>query len=235
MLNEKFWAKYFKVYDVLNEAIPYQELLQSICDELEIKKEDKILEAGSGTGNLAIAIKKRGGIPTAIDNVKEALKRHQEKDNEADVVFGNLTETLPFPDNYFDKVCSNNVLYAITKDRRNGILEEFYRVLKPGGKIVLSNLHRDFKATAVYKDHLKKYYQKKGLFETIRRILNMIIPTLKIFYYNAKIKKEHSVGEFNFVKIKEQERLLKDNGFENISEEKLVYAQQGILISGEKI
>lgn len=51
MLNHKFWKKYFKDYDILNIVIPYQELLKTICEELDIKKGEKILEAGSGTGN----------------------------------------------------------------------------------------------------------------------------------------------------------------------------------------
>jgi len=44
MLDTNFWHKYFQVYDVLNLAIPYQELLNSICDELDIKKGERILE-----------------------------------------------------------------------------------------------------------------------------------------------------------------------------------------------
>jgi len=56
MLDSKFWKRYFKVYDVLNLLIPYQELLNTICDELDIKPGEKILEAGCGTGNLALKI-----------------------------------------------------------------------------------------------------------------------------------------------------------------------------------
>jgi hypothetical protein len=44
MLDARFWKKYFDVYDVLNLLIPYQELLETIFDELEIKPGEKILE-----------------------------------------------------------------------------------------------------------------------------------------------------------------------------------------------
>jgi len=37
MLDSKFWRNYFKVYDVLNLLIPYQELLETICEKLDIK------------------------------------------------------------------------------------------------------------------------------------------------------------------------------------------------------
>ena len=36
MLDEKFWAKYFKVYDVLNLCIPYQELMAELEKELDL-------------------------------------------------------------------------------------------------------------------------------------------------------------------------------------------------------
>ena len=59
MLDSNFWKRYFKVYDVLNLLIPYQELLNTICDELEIRPEERILEAGCGTGNLALKVEER--------------------------------------------------------------------------------------------------------------------------------------------------------------------------------
>ena len=46
MLDSKFWTKYFKVYDVLNLLIPYQELLETICNELDIKKVKSKYEEG---------------------------------------------------------------------------------------------------------------------------------------------------------------------------------------------
>jgi len=38
MLDDKFWKNYMRVFDVMNMAIPYQELLEKVCQELEIKK-----------------------------------------------------------------------------------------------------------------------------------------------------------------------------------------------------
>jgi len=40
-IDHDFWEKYFKVYDVLNYVIPYQELLDTIVEKLEIKDEGK--------------------------------------------------------------------------------------------------------------------------------------------------------------------------------------------------
>jgi len=59
MLDQKFWAKYFKVYDILNIVIPYQELLSELERELDLNNDDVVLDVGSGTGNLMFRIKGR--------------------------------------------------------------------------------------------------------------------------------------------------------------------------------
>jgi len=60
MLDTKFWRKYFKSYDILNKAIPYQELLRDIVEAVSVKNGDRIFDAGSGTGNLSILLKAKG-------------------------------------------------------------------------------------------------------------------------------------------------------------------------------
>ena len=57
MLAQKFWEKYFKVYDVLNIVIPYQELMAELGKELDLNHEDVVLDVGSGTGNFMERIK----------------------------------------------------------------------------------------------------------------------------------------------------------------------------------
>lgn len=231
MLDSKFWAKYFKVYDVLNLLIPYQELLETICDELEIKPGEKILEAGCGTGNLALKIKERGAEVIGLDNCQEALDIYQKKDPEAKLVLADLREKLPFPDNYFDKIASNNTLYIILKEKQLNTLKELYRVLKPNGKIVLSNLKKGWKSWKIYIRGVNDNFKKEGVYFTFLKIIKMIIPTLKIFYYNYLIKKE---SKYHFCDFNEQKELLKQSGFKKVSETKLVYAEQAILNSAFK-
>jgi len=235
MLDAGFWHKYFKVYDVLNLAIPYQELLGSVCDELDIKKGERILEAGSGTGNLALRIKERGGYPVGIDMSQEGVNIHKKKDPSAEVVLGNLTDKLPFPDDSFDKVCSNNTLYAISRDKRDSVIRELYRVLKPSGKIVISNITEGFSPLKIYEEHILKEFKRNGSVYVLTNILKFIKPTIKMFYYNHLIKKEHGDGDFDFFEKNEQKKLLEENGFKNISNEKRVYANQAVLTSGYKI
>ena len=235
MFDDKFWHDYFKVYDILNVVIPYRELLGTVCDELGIKRGEKILEAGSGTGNLALEIKRRGGDVVSIDNSKEGIKRHILKDAAAKVVFGDLTKKLPFPDNYFDKICSNNTLYTILVSERNAVMKEFYRILKPGGKIVISNLAKNYSPLKIYFGHIKKSIKYGGLLYTIKNIAELIVPTIKMFYYNFLIKKQNKGNNFSFFDTNEQKELLRVSSFTNISENKKIFSDQAVMNCGFKL
>ena len=59
-LTASFWDKYFGVYDVLNELLPYRHLIQSLVSALVIKPGDRVLDAGAGTGNVSLPISAAG-------------------------------------------------------------------------------------------------------------------------------------------------------------------------------
>lgn len=231
MLNSKFWEKYFKVYDAVNLFIPYQKLLQSICKELEIQKNEKILEAGCGTCNLVLKIKQAGGHVIGLDNCKPALDICAQKDPTIKCVLADLEEILPFPDNYFDKIASNNTLYTLPKHKQLGVLKELHRILKTGGKIVLSNPKKGWKPIKIYISGIKQNLYEQGFIRTICKIIKMIAPTLKIFYYNFLIKKE---SNYHFLAPQEQKDLLYGAGFSKVSETIFAYADQSILNSAVK-
>jgi len=234
MLNSNFWKSYFKVYDVLNLLIPYQELLGTICDELDIKPGEKILEAGCGTGNLALKIKERGAKVIGLDNCQEALNIYRKKDPKAKLILADLKERLPFPDNYFDKIASSNTLYAIPQNKQLETLKEFHRVLKPGGKIVIVNPHEKNRISKIYMAGVKASFRKNGLITTLRKMIQFLPATIKIFYYNYLIDKGRERKEYCFFDKGMQKELLRSAGFRNLSEDKLIYANQNILSSAEK-
>jgi len=234
LLPPEFWLKYFEVYDVLNYIPPYIDLLNRLTEIVKPQKGEKILDAGVGTGNLAILLKAKGADVVSLDFSPQALEIYKTKDPKATVCLHDLRLPLPFKDDYFDKIVSNNVLYNIPREERLKVVLELKRVLKHGGLIVLSNIHKNFSPSKIYVKSIKDSIKRKGLFITMYLILKLTIPTIKMFYYNSKIQKVHKTDKNNLFDFDEQKQLLKEAKFSFVSDTEFVYADQAILNYGVK-
>lgn len=234
MEDDQFWANYFLTYDLLSEALPYQRLLADLIKVLEVKKGDLILDAGSGTGNLSILLKEYGAKPTGYDFSAKALEIHLRKDKDAAVYLGDLRSKLPFPDNYFDKIVSNNVIYTISKNERLAILEEFHRILKINGKFVIANVHTGFNPLIILKDHLRENIKLNGASKTIKDLIVKGCGLGKLFYYSILLIRQHRNGKYAFLEKDEQKDLLVQAGFKIINNTINSYSNQSYIDIGIK-
>ena len=99
-----------------------------------------ILEVGSGLGQYSHKFAKMGakkvvGLEFSAEKVNWSRSYfNQGKNKNLDFIQGNA-ENLNFPDNEFDLVFSNSVLEHVKNPKK--ALQEMYRVIKPGGKLLL--------------------------------------------------------------------------------------------------
>jgi ubiquinone/menaquinone biosynthesis C-methylase UbiE len=233
-MDQNFWEKYFLTYDLLNEVIPYQELMNDLISVLEVEKGDLIFDAGSGTGNLSLLLKEYGAKPTGYDFSEKAIKIHLKKDRDAEVYLGDLTDKLPFPDNYFDKVVSNNVIYTIDRRIRLSIFKEIYRILKMDGKFVIANVHKGFNPMTIFKDHIKHSVKIKGIKETAFDIITKGNAICRIFFYSYILIRRDKIGTYAFVDKHEQRNLLTEAGFRHIAGTINTYSNQSYIDVGIK-
>jgi SAM-dependent methyltransferase len=100
----------------------------------------RILDAGGGSGPLSAAMRARGAVVTGIDASAAMvdLARHRLGDD-ADVHVADLGAPLPFADAEFDDVVASLVLHYL--EDWAGPLSELRRVLKPGGRLMVSVNH----------------------------------------------------------------------------------------------
>jgi len=231
MIGAEFWRRYFKVYDVLNLLPTYRQLLSDVCEELGTERGELVLDAGSGTGNLALRIREAGNQAVALDYCREALESHRSKDGCYSLILADLRRELPFKDSCFDKIASNNTLYTLSAEDQKNALRELHRVLKPGGKIVLANPRTGLNPLSMYLRVIADNIRAEGLWTTARKMAALMPDMIKMAYYDWKLRMESQYHRFDH---EEQRALLEDAGFSQVSETRVVYSGLAVLNSGHK-
>ncbi|GAA1131538.1 class I SAM-dependent methyltransferase [Kribbella jejuensis] len=110
----------------------------------------RILDAGCGSGPLSAALRDRGAIVSGFDLSASMLELARRRlGDDVDLQVADLAKPLPYDDAAFDDVVASLVLHYL-KDW-TGPLAELRRVLKPGGRLILS-LNHPFVYTALNPD-----------------------------------------------------------------------------------
>ena len=99
-----------------------------------------ILDAGCGAGPLAAALRDRGAQITGFDSSPAMVALAQRRlGTDTTVLVADLAEPLPFSTEEFDDVVASLVLHYL--EDWSDPLAELHRVLKPGGRLILSVNH----------------------------------------------------------------------------------------------
>lgn len=99
----------------------------------------QIFDAGCGDGIISREIENQGGTVVGGDFVHAFLASARTENPAAQVALVDVTKGFPFPDEIFDGVVSN-LAFMWFPDIET-VTKESYRVLKPGGKLVVSITH----------------------------------------------------------------------------------------------
>jgi SAM-dependent methyltransferase len=114
---------------------------------LSPQQDEAILDAGCGTGRNLKELLLAGSLPTGIDFSHGMLKVAQENYSEVPIALADLEGPLPFRDAAFDALLC--ALIGEHLSELPGVLREFYRVLKPGGRLVFSVYHPEMSAAGI--------------------------------------------------------------------------------------
>lgn len=100
----------------------------------------RILDAGCGSGPLFAELRDRGAIVTGIDASAGMLAMARRRlGDDADLRVADLASPLPFLDDAFDDVIASLVLHYL--EDWGPTLAELRRVLRPGGRLLVSVDH----------------------------------------------------------------------------------------------
>ncbi|NER52992.1 MAG: class I SAM-dependent methyltransferase, partial [Symploca sp. SIO1A3] len=108
---------------------------------LKIDPEMMVLDLCCGSGQATKFLVKFCNNVTGLDVSLVSLKRAQTNVPEASYVEA-AAEEMPFPDNNFDLVHTSVALHEMKPSQLQTIINEVYRVLKPGGVFALVDFHK---------------------------------------------------------------------------------------------
>lgn len=191
----------------------------------EIKKGDQILDVGGGRGEIAFLASALGAkkiividySPSAIKIVKDFSKKLKHKEKISALIMD--AKKLKFKDKSFDKIFFLEVLEHLYPKEADQVLQEMLRVLKPGGKLIISTgpnkllmdillfVSKIFYKKTVWKS--RKYHINEQSFFSLKQLFKNHDISYKIyhedrksFFYGQIVKNQNLNPKLkNFVKI----------------------------------
>lgn len=106
---------------------------EKLCALIDCPPEGSVLDAGGGTGRVAQFLSTHANRIIVADESHRMLRQANTKTSLE--VVRSVTEALPFKDNLFDRIIMVDALHHVEHQQQTA--QELWRVLKPGGKIVI--------------------------------------------------------------------------------------------------
>jgi len=253
-----FWCDYLVGRDrslgieLLTSSSAYRALMEAQLVALELGEGQRVADLGSGTGSFALGLATWSDRPEglrvmAFDYVRAALRRSRERIAmfpggggfalecaEANLDLLAEGQHFPLADRCFDRVLASLLLSYLEHPRL--VLEEAFRILRPGGRLVISSLCRDADISRIYVEayaELEVGDAGAGLPELRRGDLGGMARS----FLNdaAKILELEDSGAFHFWEPDELAERVAECGFEAIrTSRSLSHPPQAVIVAARR-
>lgn len=169
------------VYDFLEPVLllgKQAEYDRKILSLIDPSPTDRILDLGCGTGVLCHMIAEKldasaGGRVTGIDAAGKMIAVARKKRSGPACFFETMAaEELTFEDGSFDAVVSSLFFHHIQLDLKARAFAEAFRVLKPGAKLVVADMHIPTTWMGSFVSHVSRwFFMQPQIGENIRGVL----------------------------------------------------------------
>jgi ubiquinone/menaquinone biosynthesis C-methylase UbiE len=119
--------------------------LKEALSKLKLSSEAKILDVACGTGRTlkfirsSLATASLYGIDLSSAYLRKANQLLSQMPEELPQLIEANAENLPYPDDYFQGLSNVFLLHELPNSVRQKVINEFYRVLQPGGVLVIAD------------------------------------------------------------------------------------------------
>jgi ubiquinone/menaquinone biosynthesis C-methylase UbiE len=206
-IDDLFWNFYAKSYSSIAKSyIPYIEMKKEVIDKIvnnKKKSNEIIFDCGCGTGDYYKDLINRNFRVIGLDFSSRMLTNVNSNNKNGLLIRGDLNLNIPLADESVDQILSVNNLYILNDP--NLLLDEWYRILKPGGKLNLVNLTEPLNLLEMNKEYLNKY----GIKEYSKMFKSQFLNGLCGLYISAQMKK----GNYIYNSLEEHIKLVKNKQF----------------------
>lgn len=229
-MSEEFWWKncgfFFNIAKKSHFVSNIHNAYKRTVTSLNLPQETKALDAGCGSGSSTFPLAELGYNVLAVDFGKsilnQAIRLNNKKYHHKNIEFSlmDLSKELPLETNAFDLITSQHCIMKIKNP--DNTLKELFRVLKPGGKAVITTTPDSDTPF----EWLMKYKTERGWIKTIwdiRWLILWYIPYI-IFTKKSERRAEHRWKEDEFIKHME------NAGFKKYYIKRVPYINVGYLI-----
>jgi len=187
------------VYDAMNRVMTagLDRVWRRLTVEAVVQPGDRVLDACCGTGDLALAAEREGGVVTGVDFSPRMLERARRKSETVTWVEGDLL-ALPFGDASFDAATVGFGVRNVSD--LDAALAELRRVLRPGGRLAILEITQP-------RGILRPFFSL--WFDRVVPVLGRVLPGGKAYtYLPASVRR--------FPGARELVALLEGHGFEQV-------------------
>ncbi len=136
--------------------IQFKEEVQKVLDRGFAPSQGKLLELGCGAGNMSLWFAEKGyetfGVDIAPTAIQWARERAATKNTWIQFCIGDVVQLNDYKNASFDFVFDGHCLHCIIGNDRNLMLENIFRILKPGGYVMFNTM-----CSPVFPEKLENY------------------------------------------------------------------------------
>jgi ubiquinone/menaquinone biosynthesis C-methylase UbiE len=173
------------IYDTLEPVLllgKQAEYDKHIVSLLDLNDSDRVLDLGCGTGVLTRMIADRlkadaGGTAIGIDAAGKMIKVARKKRAAINCIFEVMAaESISYENDSFDAVVSSLFFHHVQIDLKEKALSEAFRVMQPGGRLVIADMHIPTTWMGALVSHVSRwFFMQPQIGENIRGVLPDLI------------------------------------------------------------